>query len=130
VLDGLLVGPELGAMDQGDLLGDGFEGDRPVDGRIAAADDDDLLVPEVFDPLGEVVDALAFQIADARCLDPLRLEGADPGADDDGLAVALGDAGAEADDAVGQDLQAQYLFAEPDGGFGAQGLLVAGIDEV
>ena len=65
LLDRRLVGAELRAVDQGDVRGDRLQRHRPVDRRVAAADDHDVLVAEVLDPLGEVVDALAFQLA--RC---------------------------------------------------------------
>src|SRR5215204_1687176 len=90
--DCFFVGAESRAGNDGYMLGDGFEGDAPIDGGIATADDHDFLVPEILDSLREVVNAFAFELANAWEVDSLRLERADTGADDYRLAKALGHA--------------------------------------
>src|SRR5215218_4330260 len=91
---------EAGAMDDPYALRDRLQRDCPVDRRVTAADDDDVLLAKVVDVLREVMDALAFELPLPRRSDPLRLERPDTRAHDDRLAEPLSHRRRELDDAV------------------------------
>ena len=66
-------------------LGDRFEHQRPVERRVAAADDDDVL-PLIHGGIGHEMDQAAAEVLTARRQGP-RGEGADAAGDDDGAAL-------------------------------------------
>ncbi len=72
----------VAAVDDRDLLRPVLEVERPVNGRVAAADDQDTLVAEPPLVLDEVVDAVVHVLLDARPAQPVRLERTDAGRED------------------------------------------------
>lgn len=131
LVDGVFVGAELGAVDEGGGAGDRVEGEGPVDGRVAAADDDDVLVLEGFRGADEVGDAAALEVADAGGVEAFRFEGADADAEDEGAGVVDGLVGGQAVVAgVGEPGEGEGGFAEAGDGAGGEGLFDGAADVV
>src|SRR3954452_13108845 len=99
-------------MDDRDVLRDRFERHTPVDRRVAAANDDDLFISEVFDSLGEIMDAIAFELTDSGEIQTLRFKSADAGADDDSLAEPLAVARRQFQDAIRKQLETEHFFLQ------------------
>ena len=83
----------VSAMDQDHALGSvgsiGREIQCPVERRIAAADDHQILAGEVGRALDPVMQLRAVELAQTVDLEQARLEGADAGRDEDGLGQEL-----------------------------------------
>src|SRR5680860_1237248 len=82
------MGAELRAVNQVDGLRERFERQRPVHGRISTPDDHDVLVAKILDMLGEVMNALSFELNNTCCAQPGWLKGADSCRDNDRSAPA------------------------------------------
>ena len=110
-----------------------LEAERPVEGRVAAADDDARLVPEDLLPPDEVVEPAALPVVDVLDLELARLEGPVPGRHDqhagrERLALVGGED--EVLLAVDADaLEVLHLLAEEDLGPELEALLDAEVDE-
>jgi hypothetical protein len=107
-------GAELvAAMDHRDALGDLGQGQRPVDGGVAAAGNHHALAAETFAMRDVIKDALAFVGLDAGERWPVGTEGADAGGDNHCLGLhnrALG--GGDLPEAAAQRLQRLDLLAQ------------------
>jgi hypothetical protein len=89
LLDGVLVRPEpVATVDQRDRRRDALEVERPVDGRVAATDDEHVLVAHRLELADEVDEAPSLERV--RVGQRPRRERADPAGDDHGLGVDLG----------------------------------------
>jgi hypothetical protein len=60
-----------------------------------------MAVAEIFDALREIMNAFAFQLANAGDVEAFRLERPDPRADDDGATPAIALGRAESNEAIG-----------------------------
>ena len=85
LVDRGLVRPEsVAPVDQHDGLGDALKVDRPVEGRVAAADEQHPLALELLRVEHLEVETLLLERVLALDAEPPGLERADPGGDDDG----------------------------------------------
>src|SRR5690242_9565230 len=73
-LNRALVRPELAPVDDRHLACDRLQRQRPVDRRVATADDHDIAIAELLQIAYEIMDAVSLQFGDARRLQPLRFE--------------------------------------------------------
>src|SRR5690606_10201782 len=104
---------ELAAVNHRDAARHRLQRQRPVDRRVATADDDDVLVAELVEAPDEVVDATPLKLGNAGSGQALRLERADASADNDGPRPMLGLVAHEADQPlVLGALQCANLFTQ------------------
>ena len=81
--DASFVGAEhISAVNDAQALGDGGEMERPVNGGVAAADDDDIFALILVQPAHNILNAGAFQFVDAGAGEARRPQRADARGDD------------------------------------------------
>ena len=129
-LNSTLMRAELATVNHTYALRKRFKCQCPVDSTVTTANDYDVLVAEVLNVLGEVVNTLAFQVFDAFCTETGRLECANTGSDDDGAATTDTLTGLERKGAILELVHCLHLLAEANGWVGLHRLLKAGGSKV
>jgi hypothetical protein len=79
----LVSSKRIAAMDERDGIGDTVERVGPIDGTIAAADDEEIFAAEIFGTGDRVINSAALEVCSGFDIQPLGLKRPDAGGDED-----------------------------------------------